>query len=387
MTRIFIAILLITFTLIQNVALAYSREECNTQGSDQSTCEENPFCFFDTMNCISCELNTVRNPNYSPKDMPCITCSDLLGDTFTPYSNFDDTKIDGFSNTIFGEERLKGYCYKACPTKLSCIAPSIAPSNDASPKATKAYYDTECDYGDFDCDDNYHANKTTGCCDANIITKVTLTAGQHCMNNKGIKIWQGNGYLTFCTECVTDYHLENTNTATTTDGTNITYGTCKTNTPPCSAVIINEPCETNGGTITGNAQWNTDNGEYDYTNCTCAALTQDNLGVCGTVYTWNGTQWTDSETQCTTCIEGACWDGSPNNRCAMAQQGYYSPATDTECHKCPAGSTTKAQGAQSLTDCILTPGTTKFCSNNGNCFTLPNGADTFPASKTPSTQQ
>ncbi len=389
MTRILIAISLITFTLIQNVALAYSRDECNTQGSDQSTCEENPFCFFQDLNCISCELNTVRDPNYSPKDIPCITCSDLLNDTFTPYSIFDDTEIEGSSSSTFNKEKLQGYCYKECPTKLSCIAPSIAPSNDASPKATKAYYGNECDYGDFNCDNNYHANKTTGCCDANIIINVTLTAEQHCTNTKGIKIWQYNDYLTFCTECVDDYHLENTETATTTDGTNITYGTCVTNTSLCSE-LIKEPCETNS-TITGNAQWSTDNGKYDYSACTCAALTQDNLGTCGTVYnTWDGTQWTDSETKCTTCNAGICWDGTPNNKCALAQQGYYSPEMDPECHKCPAGSTTPSNkvGAKSLDECSLTPGTTKFCSNNNtNCFTLPTNAKTIPASKTASSQQ
>lgn len=385
MTRIFIAILLITFTLIQNVALAYSRDNCSEQNRDQGMCEENPFCYFQEQNCIPCELNTVRDPNaaYSSKDIPCITCSDLLNDTFTPYSNFDDTKIEGSSNTTFDKEKLQGYCYKECPTKLSCIAPSIAPSNDASPKATKAYYGNECDYGDFNCDNNYHANKTTGCCDADIITNVTLTTGQHCMNNKGIKIWQDNDYLTFCTECATDYHLENTNTATTTDGTNITYGTCKTNTPLCSAVI--ETNNTITCTITGNALWNTNNGKYDYSACTCAALTQDDWGNCGTVYnTWNGTEWTNPEYTCRTCIAGACWNKNPNEKCAWAKQGYYSPANDEECHKCPAGSTTNVQqGADSLTDCILTPGTTKFCSNNGNCFTLPDGAKTSPASKTP----
>lgn len=387
MTRIFIAILLITFTLIQNVALAYRRDECALQNGDKMTCEENPFCFFDTMNCNVCSDNSVRAPDFfiSPRDTPCITCGDLLGDTNTPYSNFDDTKIEGFSNTIFGEERLKGYCYKECPNRPSCFPPSKVPSDAPFDlKEDKAYYDYECDYGDFDCDDNYHANKTTGCCDANIITDVTLTTEQHC--NKGIKIWQDNDYLPFCTECVTGYHLENTKTATTTDGTNITYGTCVTNTPLCSTVI-NVPCETNG-TITGNAEWNTDNGEYDYTNCTCAALTKDTWGECGTVYTWDGTQWTGSETQCTTCIEGACWDGSPNNRCAMAQQGYYSPATDTECHKCPAGSTSNGLGAKSLDECRLTPGTTNFCSNNNtNCFTLPTDAQTSPAPKTDSSQQ
>lgn len=385
MTRIFIAILLITFTLIQNVALAYSRDNCSEQNRDQGMCEENPFCYFHEQICDFCPDNSVRDPdsNSSPKDTPCITCGDLLGDTNTPYSNFDDTQIEIKSNSTFPKDVLQTYCYKECPEKPSCILPSIVPSN-ASPKATKAYYGNECDYGDFNCDNNYHANKTTGCCDADIITKVTLTAEQHCMNNKGIKIWQGNDYLTFCTECVTDYHLEDTNTATTTDNTNITYGTCVTNTPLCSTVIINEPCETNGGTINGNAQWNTDNGKYDYSACTCVALTPDELGNCGTVYnTWNGTEWTGSEYTCRTCIAGACWNGDPNNKCATAQQGYYSPANDAKCHECPAGSTTKDQGADSLTDCILTPGTTKFCSNNGDCFTLPDGAKTSPASKTP----
>lgn len=384
MTRIFIAILLITFPLIQNVALAYSRAECNSLGRDQGMCEENPFCFFQSLNCNVCSDNSVRDPNSnsSPKDTPCITCGDLLDDTNTPYSNFDDTEIEGSSNTTFDKEKLQGYCYKECPTKLSCSLPSIAPSN-ASPKATKAYYGNECDYGDFNCDNNYHANKTTGCCDTNIITNVTLTAEQHCTNKKGVKIWQGNDYLTFCTECATDYHLENTKTATTTDGTNITYGTCVTNTPLCSAVI--ETNDTITCTITGNAQWNTDNGKYNYSACTCVALTQDELGKCGTVYnTWDGTQWTGSEYKCTECIAGACWwNEDPNKKCAKAQQGYYSPANDAKCHECPAGSTTKDQGADSLTDCILTPGTTKFCSNNGNCFTLPDGAKTSPASKTP----
>lgn len=393
MTRIFIAILLITFPLIQNVALAYSRADCDNLDRDQGMCEENPFCFFQGLNCNVCSDNSVRDPNSnsSPKDTPCITCGDLLDDTNTPYSNFDDTEIEGASNTTFEKEKLQGYCYKECPTMPSCILPSIVPSNAPFDlKEGKAYYGNECDYGDFNCNGNYHANTTTGCCDADIITNVTLTAIQHCTNKKGVKIWQGNDYLTFCTECATGYHLENTKTATTTNGTNITYGICVTNTPLCSTVI-KVPCETNG-TITGNAQWNTDNGKYDYSACTCDTLTQDELGKCGPVYnTWDGTQWTGSEYKCTECNAGACWwNEDPNKKCAPAQQGYYSPAPDAKCHKCPAGSTTPSNqvGAQSLDECALTPGTTKFCSNNDtNCFTLPTDAKTFPASKTPSTQQ
>ena len=344
MTRIFIAILLITFP---------------TLGNAENLCAGNNYnsCTYNTIECYW-DGNEVQG-----------TCQQC------PPSH-PIHKDEGTNKGIHN-------CYKTCPFKPSCTLPSITPSN-ASLKETEAYYNSECLYDGVTCDGNYHANTTTGCCDPNVKNS-TIIKPQNCAT--AVDIWQGNAYLTFCTECATDYHLENTKTATTTNGTKITYGTCVTNTPLCSAVI--ETNDTITCTITGNAQWNTDNGKYDYSACTCDTLTQDELGKCGTVYnTWDGTQWTGSEYKCTECIAGACWNKNPNNKCAPAQQGYYSPAPDAKCHKCPAGSTTNVQeGAESLTNCILTPGTTKFCSNNGDCFTLPTNAKTFPASKTPSTQQ
>lgn len=347
MTRIFIAILLITFPTLGN---AYN--EC--AGNNYNSCTYNTIvCYWDG--------NEVQG-----------TCQQC------PRSH-PTHKYEGTNKGIYN-------CYKNCPDKPSCILPSIAPSN-ASLKETEAYYNSECDYQieDTNCNQGYHANKTTGCCDPNVKNSTSIKP-QNCAT--AVDIWQVNDYLPFCTECATGYHLENTKTATTTNGTNIIYGICVTNTLLCSTVI-KVPCETNG-TITGNAQWNTNNGKYNYSACTCDTLTQDELGKCGTVYnTWDGTQWTDSEYKCTECIAGACWNKNPNNKCAPANQGYYSPANDAKCHECPAGSTTPSNqvGAQSLDECSLTTGTTKFCSNNGDCFTLPTNAKTSPASKTPSSQQ
>ena len=180
-------------------------------------------------------------------------------------------------------------------------------------------------------------------------------------------------------------------------------GECVSNTMPCSDLIeigCSYGDDTDKYTIGGNATWNTDTNNWDYSGCTCSSTEIKNgrgfhenceykCDATGTCH-WDDCVVTDIEY----CNAGYCVPSATGtDGCVDAPLGYYHGAPniyDTnnednwECQPCPLGSTTLGTGRTSINQCAMVgpevgpSDVTQFCDNIG-CFTLPAGTKIYYA--------
>ena len=313
-------------------------------------------------------------------------------------------------------------CYMVCqPKSLKCPDPMNPNSADGiycglfDPDTTTACFDTECQYTNADnltCHSNpddpcrsFHKSGTT--CVSNIKTCTGVLTG----NDRyiGYTLWNAAETASNCciTSCTGNYHWVKLDTSQQPPIDNQCHdwpcGECVSNTMPCSDLIeigCSYGDDTDKYTIGGNATWNTDTNDWDYSGCTCSSTEIKNgrgfhenckyiCDATGTCH-WDNCVVTDIEY----CNAGYCVNSAAySDGCVDAPVGYYHGAPniyDTnneanwECQPCPLGSTTLGSGRTSINQCAMVgPETgasdvTQFCDNIG-CFTLPAGTKIYYA--------
>lgn len=161
----------------------------------------------------------------------------------------------------------------------------------------------------------------------------------------------------------------------------LTLGQCKKETISC-ATNLTTSCQkhfqsSNTAVVTGDATWDSNKNDYDYSNCKCSdtsKLTDENgqeIGKATLECNYSAGQWQNCiSTGLHSCIAGYC-DSDNTQTCKKAPAGTYSGAGDKNCTKCPAGMTSES-GSTDASKCGIRRGNsgTKFCDRVG-CFTLP----------------
>lgn len=206
--------------------------------------------------------------------------------------------------------------------------------------------------------------------DAYALPNCDLTE-QDCINALGCE-WKSYG----CTHCNDNTYYDNTTHTCKACGAgkHSAAGSvngesdCESNEKSCDTVSsLHSVCD-NNGTVSGTAQWDDNNGRYNYNTCTCA---QSGVVIShGTVsrkckFSSDGTSITTdcSEVQVTSCDSGYC---AQSGACASIPVGSYSIDTSAECKTCPYGSTSDGgTDATRIDRCYFT----KVCDKHG-CHTL-----------------
>ena len=148
--------------------------------------------------------------------------------------------------------------------------------------------------------------------------------------------------------------------------------------PQC--VKESKPCNTvssltgsglcTGPGVNGDASYR--DGEYDYSTCTCTKLTSISNGAKTVICHYNAAgDALDSDTCQSTverCDAGYC-NKSGTDTCGLVEAGYYSGASDKECHECPLAATSD-QGATEPGECYWNSDTV-FTDSTGKTFKLP----------------
>lgn len=190
----------------------------------------------------------------------------------------------------------------------------------------------------------------------------------------------------YATACDSDYALIKDNDVfcqLNGASTETALGQCKAKTISC-ATNLTTSCQkhfqsSNTAVVTGDATWDSNKNDYDYSNCKCSdtsKLTDENGQEIGKAtlecsYNINAGQWQNCiSTGLHSCIAGYC-DSDNTQTCKKAPAGTYSGVGDKNCTKCPAGMTSES-GSTDASKCGIRRGNsgTKFCDRVG-CFTLP----------------
>lgn len=305
-------------------------------------------CYWDGASCKICPENTF---NSTVGESKCNSCPGSH-----PYSDI-------------GSES-KNSCYNKCSIRTIENGQKVPTDPDQKfyypDNESSCSYNIVCDWEDDICN-GFHLDN--GKCVPN---------KQECSDSigYGYKFWmQGSDRYSICryTGCQAGYHPVYISQERIC-GERFAVA-CEVSTQKCSVFLSN--CNYPGSVINGNAVWVNDS--WDYSQCTCDSPNRNiENGIGSTSCPWAkgtgaNTKWSlDCDTIISKCFAGYCTSDSPN-ACDPAPKGYYHEDTnDTECAKCPAGTTTDTTGAKNRTQCVMKRGTTgtKFCDSNG-CFYLP----------------
>lgn len=343
----------------------------NNDGKCVPVCNErNNYYAYD--NCRPCPDNWPETPS----------CTDNYG--FTQY---------------YAAKSIEGCCKSCTPdTEFDIASHSRKIARDKiAMYGTKCSYYLECEThtnatGKLNSCNSYFmppdANPETGPCRPRWVDGPAPTNASECDVGATGKIYIYDATATkfkcYATTCNPDYVLvkdDDVFCQLNDVPTETALGQCKKETISC-ATNLTASCQehflsSKTARVTGDATWDSNKNDYDYSNCKCSdtsKLTDVNGQEIGSGIlecNYSAGQWQNcTSTGLHSCIAGYC-DSDGTQTCKKAPAGTYSGVGDTECTKCPGGMTS-ARGSTDAGKCGISRGNngTKFCDNVG-CFTLP----------------
>lgn len=342
---------------------------------------------FENGKCVPCKRYNYYNYDF------CTSCPENYHETPPCTDKYGFTQYYGAKN-IYG-------CYKICEsdTDFNTLTHSrkIA-QNEIAMYGTECSYYLECEThtnatGKLNSCNSYFmypdTNPETGSCQPRWVVDGPGPANaSKCDDGATEKIYiydeTTKKFKCYATACDSDYALIKDNDVfcqLNGASTETALGQCKTKTISC-ATNLTTSCQkhfqsSNTAVVTGDATWDSNKNDYDYSNCKCSdtsKLTDENgqeIGKATLECNYSAGQWQNCiSTGLHSCIAGYC-DSDNTQTCKKAPAGTYSGAGDKNCTKCPAGMTSES-GSTDASKCGIRRGNsgTKFCDHVG-CFTLP----------------
>ena len=345
---------LISTILVIYLGILYAQNafsaECQDY-TDKNTCETNG-CVYTSSICTPCDINQYRSRKTDNSGYECKDCRNGPTDPAGKACGADDAMCQYTGNN--GDS-------PSCRWTMTCDNKPGFQHGTWAPDATPITYDgtgnpPSCAYT--------NANNIT--CDA---TGAPLCPergfhplGSECHPSVATCTTNAISGLSFhdvAAQCFIAQSNCPENTTFTSAGitcNGASYGICKSTTISCKSydAQINhlDPSKCSGGEISGDAQYDYDNDEYDFSTCKCEfniANFENGTATTTCYFTSNGGNITACSTKINSCDTGFC--SANNTTCDSIPAGYYSVGTAVKCNKCPYGATsdggTNASGASS----------------------------------------